>query len=132
MTTCAISKPTQREAKPTEQTRGGRQYQPGVDIVERADELALYADMPGVGSGGFDISFENGLLTIHGRVQERQAAPTALLLEEYGVGDFHRTFQVSESIDANRITAEYSNGVLTLHLPKAESAKVRKIAVRAS
>ena len=53
------------------------------------------------------------------------------LLREYGVGDFYRAFQVSEVIDPSRIQAEYSGGVLTLHLPKSEAAKPRKIAVQA-
>jgi HSP20 family molecular chaperone IbpA len=53
------------------------------------------------------------------------------LLHEYGVGDFYRTFRVSQQVDASRITAEYENGVLTLHLPKAEAARPRKIEVQA-
>ena len=51
------------------------------------------------------------------------------LLHEYGVGDYYRTFQVSEAIDAGKISADYADGVLTLHLPKAEALKPRKIAV---
>lgn len=52
------------------------------------------------------------------------------LLREYGVSDFHRVFEVSENIDVERITAEHADGVLVLHLPKAERAKTRKIDVR--
>jgi HSP20 family protein len=52
-------------------------------------------------------------------------------LEEYGVGDFLRTFRVGEQIDASRISAEYSNGVLKLRLPKAEAVRPRKIKVDA-
>ena len=50
---------------------------------------------------------------------------------EFGVGDFFRTFRVSEQVDATQITADYRDGVLTLHLPKAAAAKPRKIAVQA-
>ena len=50
---------------------------------------------------------------------------------EYGIGDFHRTFEISERIDGARISAEMENGVLTLHLPKAETARSRRIEVNA-
>ena len=52
-------------------------------------------------------------------------------LREYGVGDYYRSFQISEAIDAGKISAEYADGVLTLHLPKTEAVKPRKIAVSA-
>ena len=113
-----------------ERTRSGRHYRPHVDILEHADELTVLADMPGVKADAIDIHFENGALTIYGKVDERQAAETEYLMQEYGVGDFSRTFQVSEHVDAARITAEYADGVLTLHLPKVEAAKPRKITVQ--
>ena len=50
---------------------------------------------------------------------------------EYGIGDFYRSFTISETIDAEKISAELHNGVLTLHLPKVEAVKPRKIAVKA-
>jgi len=114
-----------------ENTRTGRFYRPTVDIIEQGDELVIVADMPGVSGDQVDINFEDGALTIHGRVQDRQEASVAYLLQEYGLGDFYRVFQVSEAVDPTRITAELSDGVLTLHLPKAESMKARKIAVQA-
>ncbi len=114
-----------------EQTRSGRWYRPNVDIVEKQAELVVQADMPGLASDLIDIRFEDGMLTIHGRVPARQTADARFLLQEYGVGDFYRTFRVSEEIDASRITAEYASGVLTLHMPKAEAVKPRTIAVKA-
>ncbi len=120
------------QAKPstTEHTRGGISYCPTVDIVEKPDELLVFADMPGADASNIDVRFENGLLTIHGKVAPRQTSETCFLLEEYGVGDFYRTFQVSETIDASRISAEYVDGVLTLHLPKVASAKPQKVTVQ--
>ncbi len=121
----------QPEPQPqTETTRGGNVYRPSVDIVENEQELLLCADMPGLREEDIDISFENGTLTLHGHAQPRRQEGAEYLLEEYGVGDFYRTFKVSEKIDASRISAEYQSGVLTLHLPKAEEAKPRKIAVK--
>lgn len=115
-----------------EQTRSGRTYLPAVDIVENDDELLLLADVPGVRAEGIDIDYERGQLTIRARVEPRQSAQTDYVLREYSVGDFVRTFQVGEGIDESKIQAEVSAGVLTLHLPKAEAAKTRKIAVRAT
>ncbi len=60
----------------------------------------------------------------------RQSEQTRYLLREYGVGDFYRTFRVGEQVDASRIAAEFVDGVLTLHLPKVDAAKPRKIAVQ--
>ncbi len=113
-----------------ERTRCGACYRPRVDIVERQDELLLRADMPGVKGDAIDIQFEDGELTVHGRVEPRQDESVAYLLHEYGVGDFYRTFRVSEQIDASKIHAEYNSGVLTVHLPKVEAVKPRKIEVR--
>ncbi len=114
-----------------EPTRGAAYYRPNVDIVEQGGELLILADMPGVNADALDIQFEDGVLSIHGRVPPRQAESPRYLLQEYGVGDFYRTFQVGEQIDAGRITAKYADGVLTLHLPKIEAARPRKISVQA-
>jgi len=113
-----------------EHTRSGLHYRPNVDIIESKDELTVLADLPGVRPQDLDINFERGTLTLHGRVRPRQDEDTQFLLLEYGVGDFYRTFEVSECIDAGRIHAELADGVLKLHLPKVEAAKPRKIEVR--
>jgi HSP20 family protein len=114
-----------------EPTRNDRWYRPLVDIVEDAQELRILADMPGVSVDSLDIDFHDGLLTITGRVPQRQGEAAANLLTEYGVGDFHREFRVGESINAAGIHAEYADGVLTVHLPKVEAVKPRKISVQA-
>lgn len=130
MTTTTIEKPAAREVTRTEPTCNRPLFRPNVDIVEREDELVILADMPGTCSEAIDIQLENGTLTLRARVRERQARDTGYELKEYGIGDFQRTFQVSETIDSERISAEYRDGVLTLHLPKIEAARPRKIAVK--
>ena len=113
----------------SEQTRSGEFYRPHVDILELADELVVRADVPGAQPDGIDINFEDGALTIYAKVGDRPPSGP-LLLREYGIGDYRRTFRVSEQIDSGRISAQYSDGVLTLHLPKAEKARPRKIQVQ--
>jgi len=115
----------------TERIRSGRTYIPNVDIVEHNDKFLLLADMPGVRSDDLDINYERGQLTIHGKVTPRQdPEKTEYLLREYGVGDFYRSFQIGEGIDANKIEAELHDGVLTLHLPKSQELMPRKITLK--
>jgi HSP20 family protein len=115
-----------------EPTRPGTNYAPPVDIVERPTELTIVADVPGSAPDKIDIHFEDRSLIIHAAVAPRQeSGKTHYLVREYGVGDFHRVFQVSEDVDAQRIRAEYRDGVLTVSLPKAEALMPRKIEVRA-
>jgi HSP20 family protein len=124
------SKPTAEELDRGEHTRAGSHYRPNVDILESADELVVLADVPGASGDDIGVDFEDGTLTIHASVGPRQQEGTEYLLREYGVGDYYRTFRVSEAIDPAGITAEYGDGVLTLHLPKAEASKPRKIEVK--
>lgn len=114
-----------------ERTREGRTYLPYCDILERENELLIQADLPGVRTEDIDINYERGLLTLQGRVDPRRE-DRRFLMREYGVGDYHRSFEVGEGIDASRIEAEVKDGVLTLHLPKTESIRPRKIAVRSA
>jgi HSP20 family molecular chaperone IbpA len=113
-----------------EQTRDNPLYTPRFDIFENDEELILWGDLPGVSSDALDIDFEKNQLTIRGHVEPRPEGADNLL-REYGVGDFYRTFAIGESIDTEKISAELKNGVLTLHLPKTEAVKPRKIAVTA-
>jgi len=104
-------------------------YTPRVDIVESEDELTLFADMPGVRPEDVDIQLDNGELTLHGRCAPRPQGANCLVAE-YGVGDFHRSFALGEAVDAGKITAELKQGVLTVHLPRSEAVKPKKITVK--
>jgi HSP20 family protein len=127
-----ITKPAVEQDLTSERTRGGRCYRPQVDILEQQDELLVLADLPGARSDAIDVKFEDGMLEIYATVPPRQDADRDYLMQEYGVGDYYRSFHVSEAIDAGKISADYADGVLTLRLPKAEALKPRKIAVTAS
>jgi HSP20 family protein len=119
-----------RETAEAERNRSRFTFRPVVDIIEKADELLIYADLPGVKPDSIDIHFEDRTLSIHGRVAPRPAEKTTYLLQEYGVGDFERVFQVGDVVDATKITAEHNHGVLVLHLPKVEAVRPRKIDVQ--
>ena len=129
-TGAAVEKRAESEVTQHEPTRGGVRYRPAVDIVELSGKLRVVADVPGASKEGIDINFEKGVLTIHAKVEPRHSEEADYLLREYGVGDFYRVFTVSENIDASKISAEYADGILTLHLPKSEAAQPRRIEVR--
>ena len=120
---------THNDVAPVERTLGGITYSPRFDIWENDAETILYGDLPGVMPRDLDVSFENPVLTIHGKVSPRHDDIT-FLHGEYGIGDFHRTFTIGEAIDTERISAEFKNGVLTVHLPKNEKVKPREIEVK--
>jgi HSP20 family molecular chaperone IbpA len=132
-TTCSIgeSKSQQNDVAAVEQTRAGACFTPRFDICETEDELVLLGDLPGVKAESLDIQFESNELVLHGRVSPRHESQK-FVHKEYGVGDFRRSFTIGESIDASRISAELSSGVLTLHLPKSDRVKARKIEVQGS
>jgi len=105
-------------------------YVPRFDIWEGEEELLLFGDLPGVAPDDLDIRFENRELTISGKVAERGGSDGGY--REYGIGDFHRTFTVGESIDVEKISADMQDGVLKLRLPKSEKLKPRRIKVQSS
>jgi HSP20 family protein len=118
----------QAEQGGPERARGDVYFTPRVDVYETDQELVLYADVPGVKPEDVALRYENGELLLHGRVR-RPRAERLLVLNEYDEGDYFRTFGIHESIDSTRITAECKDGVLTVHLPKAEAVKPKQIAV---
>jgi HSP20 family protein len=128
--TNALVKKEAGEVTAPEATRGGIYYVPRIDIYESADEVVLQCDVPGVKPQDVDVRFEKGELSLYGKVQPRQA-PAEYLEEEYGVGDFYRSFAIAPEIDADKISAECRDGVLTVHLPKQERVKPKRIAVQA-
>jgi HSP20 family protein len=119
------------DARTPEATRGGAYFSPRVDIFETSKELTLMADVPGVRPEDVDLRYENGELLLHARVKDH-SQNGAQLLNEYEVGDFYRAFSIHESINSQGISAECKNGVLTVHLPKVESAQPKQITVKAN
>lgn len=114
-----------------EQTRRRPLFSPPVDIMETADKLILWADVPGVDEKSLDITLENGVLTIRGNSSVTMPERYRQLDGEYDAGDYERVFSISSEIDQEKIEAKVNNGVLCLHLPKAEIARPRKIEVQA-
>jgi HSP20 family molecular chaperone IbpA len=115
-----------------EHTRAVKVYTPAVDIVEKTNEILVTADMPGVDEKSVDITLEKNVLTIYGRVDAEIPEKHRASYIEYGIGDYRRSFTLSEEVDRQRIEASVKNGVLKLVLPKAEAARTKKIEVKAA
>ena len=120
--------PTSDEA---EVVRARRTFIPSIDIYSTGDKIVLVADMPGVDEHNVDVTLEKNLLTIRGRVVNQAPEGYNSVYSEYRIGDYERTFSLSDEVDRDKIEAVLTNGVLRLTLTKAEVAKARKIAVHA-
>ncbi|MFL7837961.1 MAG: Hsp20/alpha crystallin family protein [Candidatus Promineifilaceae bacterium] len=119
-------------AEGAERTRASRVYIPQVDIYSDNDNIVILADMPGVADKDIDITLDKDILTINGFISNA-AEPEGyeLVHDEYGVGDYRRSFTLPDEIDRDNIEASLSNGVLRVKLPKAPEAQTRKITVKA-
>lgn len=108
----------------------GPAYSPDVDIYSSDDKVVFAVDLPGVGKGDVDIQIdETNTLVI--RAKNSQQEPQITVLRQYGVGDYYRAFQISEDYDKDNVSAKVENGLLEVAIPKKESAKPRKIEIKA-
>lgn len=116
----------------TEKIRNVKTFIPRVDIYETKEALFLIADMPGVDEKTVDVELEKNILKISGRVENGKVKDYNLVFSEYEVGDYERTFTLSDEIDRDKIKATVKQGVLRLELPKADKVKPKKIAIKAT
>ncbi len=126
--TCCTTTPN--ESCTTDTVKRPQNYRAPVDVYETDTAFRVIADMPGTCTDNIAISIENNTLTIDAEVRDRYCDLGTLRHQEYGVGDFHRSFRIGDGINAEAITAIYSNGVLEVNLPKAEAVVPRKIDIR--
>jgi HSP20 family protein len=112
-----------------ESTAPARTFVPTADIFETEPALTLVLEMPGVDKNNVDISIEYNILTVHGRLDFANYEGLQPVYTEYNVGHYRRSFSLSNKVDQGKISAEMTDGVLTLVLPKAEEAKPRRISI---
>lgn len=103
---------------------------PPVDIFEKGDDLVIRAELPGVDKNDMDIHVENGVLQIRGdRKPDPDIAETTAYRRERMHGNFTRSFALPTTVDASRVAAKYRDGVLEVTIPKAESAKPKRVKI---
>jgi HSP20 family protein len=106
-------------------------WSPSVDISEDDTEYLIKADLPEVKKDDVKVVVENGIVSVSGeRKTEKEEKNKKYHRIERSYGSFQRGFLVPEDADANKVKAEFKEGVLKLHLPKAPAAKAKKTEVK--
>ena len=107
------------------------QWLPPVDLYENNDLVTVRAEIPGVKKDDINISLENGYLVLSGeRKDTRENSAAGVARTERFQGRFQRAVRLPYKVDANAIKAAYTDGVLTVELPKAEEAKPKHIKIK--
>jgi HSP20 family protein len=107
---------------------------PAVDVVEDDKSYQITAELPGLGEKDIEVQYSDGVLTLKGeKREEKEEKKTDYYVSERRYGSFRRAFQVPDDVDADKIEANFKNGVLTLSLPKSPQARKqeKKITVTA-
>ena len=118
------------ETEGGERMRSRTTFIPRSDIYETEENVVVSVDMPGVSEDTIDITLEKNILTINGISNYEEPDDFSLAFTEFQVGDYERSFRLTDRIDRDGIEALFKDGVLKLTLPKAEEAKTRKISVK--
>jgi HSP20 family protein len=111
--------------------RDGNSFTPAVDIKENDNEIRLELELPGLKPEDVEIMAENGVLTIRGEKhsERKEGEENRYQVVERTYGTFLRTFQLPLGVDEEQIKADFENGVLTLHIPKAALPLPKRIEI---
>ncbi|MFO1428988.1 MAG: Hsp20/alpha crystallin family protein [Candidatus Competibacteraceae bacterium] len=105
-------------------------WAPAVDIKEEGNAYVIQADLPGVEPKDIEITLEKGVLTLKGqRVSETKEETEKYRRVERVRGTFLRRFSLPETVETEKVSAKYTNGVLEVTVPKGTAAQPRKISV---
>jgi len=108
-------------------------WMPSVDVSETDKELVVRAELPGMDPKDIDISLSGNVLTIKGeRKHDREEKKENFHLVERSSGSFSRTLRLPVEVKADKVKADYKDGVLSISMPKMEPEAVKKIEVKAS
>ena len=104
-----------------------------LDVVEEGENILVHASMPGVNPDDIDVTIENDILTIKGHSSmEREHKEGNYLMKERRTGSFHRSLRLPDTVDTDKASPRYENGVLTVALPKVESKQAKKLTINVS
>lgn len=100
-----------------------------MDAYRHGDQFVVHFDLPGVDPSSIDLTVEKNVLTVSAERSWTQQEGQDVVVAERPQGSFSRQLFLGESLDADRIEADYDNGVLTVNIPVAEQAKPRKVQI---
>jgi HSP20 family protein len=103
-----------------------------MDATRNDDEVVFRFDVPGIDRDSIDVTVDRGVLTVTAQRTEERSENGRRFIRERVAGTFTRSVRLGEALDADRIEADYADGVLTLHVPLAEQAKPRKVEIKAA
>jgi HSP20 family protein len=106
------------------------EWRPAIDLGENGDSCVVRADLPGLKKEDLKVSVEGDLLTIRGEIKgQKEEKQESYLYCERGAGSFQRTIRLPSEVDATKVKASLSEGILEVKLPKREELKVKEIPV---
>jgi len=105
---------------------------PLINVYDDKDAVTVTAELPGLSKEQVNITFTDGVMTISGKVEPlARAKNMTVVRQERAEGEFEKTVRIPTKVQQDKINASFSNGVLTIRLPKAEEAKPKTIAIEA-
>lgn len=109
-------------------------FAPALDLTETDNEYRVRADLPGVKKDDLDISIQDGVLTINAetKYEDEKKENGRVIRQERRYGKFVRSMRLGDTVDVDKVKAEYKDGVLDLVLPKAEQVRPKRIDVQVS
>jgi HSP20 family protein len=117
-------------------TQSARVLVPALDVVEKKDSYLVFVELPGVAQSELEINFEQNVLTIRGAkrslIDSNAHGELRVYAAERTTGTFERSIRLPEYVDGDHIAAEFTNGLLTVTVPKAKAAQPRRIEIKLS
>ena len=107
-------------------------WTPALDLYQTTDDVVAVVELPGMRKEDIEISLHDGLLTIGGERKDDTPEGDKAARAERFVGKFRRSISLLTRVDANKVSATYKDGILTVMLPKAEEVKPKQIQVNVS
>lgn len=104
-------------------------WRPRADFGETKEAYEIQVELPGVEANAIEINYHEGILTVSGERKEEESLELKYIRVERARGKFHRAFSLPETIDSEGISATRNDGLLTIHIPKAEQSKPRNIEI---